>query len=1747
MSYTEQFDMLSSIGNAITGAGDSLANTGSTFSSSPANFLIATAAETVSTIWNSLTPASINVNTVDWLRSVDRDAAKMLEENRESINLASMFAGTVVPAGISLKMMNLARSGLIGVGYSERLVGSSWVGSKQKALMQEIETTFREAGPATTEYKALRRKLFSANATQQILDNFVVEAAVVMGMNAHPWMEDYKENPLQNYLLGAAIGGIFGVGFSIPASKAAIRKLTGAVEREQQEAIIESGVQLVHPAFTNSAKIQAHNKNVDILDTIANDTTQPQPVRDLATSRRLQDREAAAKAFNAAVPWLEKEPATSPLRTAVLDILNDPAFLGVDQVLKFNMDRLSGYTPRQAALVKDPSSMPAGRIHWLHESLVDDKQKAETVFVRLGNKDVFAFEGIQNAAWAADIPNIKTIIADAAKRKDINLVSPVKDWTEDNLFRSRTSAQVDADHLRELAALTKIPETQIPYLTVAPDHLPRLNAIIAYADKLTPEERAALRIRVTADYPTYSAQKEFVEKTVKPTYWGDIQRTANADDVMVKLRADAPRDATAKKAVELLEGWLGSKSRRAPLVSAMNQAFTGTRTAQSGVDAAAAKLIWETGASFRQAMRAHADADGYVYLWRGSEAEKEFTHASVQSYSFDRNAAHMFGPHNKLYKIHVDNLIGSLSRGGLRSEYEIIATAPHFETVNNVPVATSVSKAVDLPEQAANTISVDGLVEQYANAVETHIKQLDSTGVFSAEEISARTNTTKDGVMLVLGGGHLKDAKTEWRRYRSIDNINEYIGDQNKLLAFRGNPSRSQMADQYSSLDRHQYRAMQQEETESFTRSSGSLVANSIADLLATEQMKLLTDTASREVAQIGRALVETPRIQSADNMVRALKDGYVFTGIGKLYINLVDGVRKVLLEPLAQPAIGIKNNPTQLVEFNMVVNKLYSMKGWRDIVEDPITGKWVILEKDDRGQVRFATKANGDTWFIQQDAVAHFINATRAPSGELKKLHDLNRKLRGQAPLNDLGLYLPPLNLVNKNYAFVIDRSHQKGTQLLIADTADELGTQINAWKSANTGAESIEILTKGQTEADALARHYQVGDMYVTYANVAEQHTGVASLALLPTDTRLLENILQGYETSVIQSSRAYTSHYLRDTVGWLDTLSEHFSSLTRDQPKRGLNKETINNPAESIRNVLLGQDQLQQSVGLQEANNYTEFLINSGLSKIDKFVSTARLDPTNHRDYFDKLNAELRAVGITESPFASFQTYLAANIRETKNLAPGLVSAASGLTATMGLRFMEMANAAVNIMSVPIMTWSALMERLPATPIQNSTGSVTFPLRIMMDGIRHMYSPQGRALEQGFWEPKGLIDQVLRQFEDSVTALNRAQLGKGASENAIAAMHSITNNKGFISLLSTPSDWAEKFTRRFAMHTGYMGAKHAYPGIDDTAATLAAMHFADRTVGNYHAHQRPTIFQGTLGATVGLYQTYMLTYAQHVYRSLEERNFKQLASLMLVQAGIFGTKSLPGYNLLSEHIVSHFNNDQWDLTTGVYRAVGDPLAEVALYGLPSSITGAAFYTRGDITPRIPSTATDLAVLNAAIQGYGLVTNTISKISQGAQDGFITRNFLEALSLQSLSRPVARWSEILTGTSQTSQGNTVSTQDEVWTPIGVAARMLGARPLEEQVTRETIHLNKFYEQRDFENRQRAMSAVKTALRGGDLDDAVLSRVAFDYMRQGGTAKGWKAVMNDTLIHADLGARMDLKRKLEPTSPLHTMIGDFF
>jgi len=293
------------------------------------------------------------------------------------------------------------------------------------------------------------------------------------------------------------------------------------------------------------------------------------------------------------------------------------------------------------------------------------------------------------------------------------------------------------------------------------------------------------------------------------------------------------------------------------------------------------------------------------------------------------------------------------------------------------------------------------------------------------------------------------------------------------------------------------------------------------------------------------------------------------------------------------------------------------------------------------------------------------------------------------------------------------------------------------------------------------------------------------------------------------------------------------------------------------------------------------------------------------------------------------------------------------------------------------------------------------------------------------------------------------------------------------------------------------------------------------------------------------MGLFQTYMVTLAQEIYRGFELKNYKALAKMMLTQASIFGGKSLPGFNEVSNVIGEHFSEDHYDFTTGTYKALPSGVADVILYGMPSSL-GPAVYTRGDIQPRVPNLLG--GVQNLAAVQIAKQTLEAGKALAGAacdvgEDGAAI-NLLEALSLQSVSRPIARFSELISGHSVTKSGNQIADQQEVWSTQGIMARILATRGIREVKAREAQFQNSMYNAIDVEERKAAAHKLKTHIRSGTRTPDIMEKVQEQYMRTG-SASGWRSAVNKALIDTDSPGVSAVRNHLHPSAVANKMIDD--
>jgi len=222
---------------------------------------------------------------------------------------------------------------------------------------------------------------------------------------------------------------------------------------------------------------------------------------------------------------------------------------------------------------------------------------------------------------------------------------------------------------------------------------------------------------------------------------------------------------------------------------------------------------------------------------------------------------------------------------------------------------------------------------------------------------------------------------------------------------------------------------------------------------------------------------------------------------------------------------------------------------------------------------------------------------------------------------------------------------------------------------------------------------------------------------------------------------------------------------------------------------------------------------------------------------------MNEQLKANGLTPFSHADdYLRYLREGTVHPENITPRLIALSNGVAATILLRFMEIAQPLVNMISLPILTSGAISRKLEGSFVNgvldpNAKFSV---VSSMYDGIRLMNHPIEGAKWRKLGEDKHLFKSIVSEASETLREIHSVGGGNiSKMENALES--------SFIKMMAKPADFSETLVRKSTFFTGVALAKKAYPGLSDTGVMTFARNFMDEAIGNYTAAQRPVAFQG------------------------------------------------------------------------------------------------------------------------------------------------------------------------------------------------------------------------------------------------------------------------------------------------------------
>lgn len=891
-------------------------------------------------------------------------------------------------------------------------------------------------------------------------------------------------------------------------------------------------------------------------------------------------------------------------------------------------------------------------------------------------------------------------------------------------------------------------------------------------------------------------------------------------------------------------------------------------------------------------------------------------------------------------------------------------------------------------------------------------------------------------------------------------------------------------------------------------------------------------------LAQFNNFKGGNPLFQSADMVTASMGEvGRLVTALGDKRVHVANQIEKAFLDPVASAFRNLYTDDAARTEFAIFDNLRLSNKGI--LRYDPEARTFVTGKIDPKtGALKNPEPITDMT--VQNESVHRALQAIEQAANEVYETQVVVNRLSGKPRPASTGFWLPYTNLKNKEYAFVLN-INDNTQKLLVANNYDELQDLAKAY---NAGPDEV-IRFRTDISNEKLALMQDELEM-VTTANVGMQKRGIG-LAAPDLSPQRLSDIIDGFRSRFNAQTTAMVEYGSFDLMKKLDYLSAQAQRPLTDTNKTGFLKTVkqaqTKDTAADIKDILLGRNSAYRSELVQAFNKPVDTAIQFAIEATGKAFQVARqtksmLGNKESIDW-DTYEAARKANNIPD-PYAAFndaaKPFLLERAKSAGVTDPNrVIRAGNEMASMLALKFGELAQPIVNMLSLPILSTSTINRAIKATNITNANEALNSnSLSIMINGIRRMNSKDAnniRLFEMA--DQEGLLEPMLSEVDE---VMKMSRFSTGAIANLEKAMDST-----FVNMMSKPSELAEGLVRKAAFGTGVELAKRIYgSAASDRQVLIYARDYMKQALGNYSTAQRPMMFQGSLGAAMGLFQTYMLTYAQNMYRHIDLKDYKGLGQTMLAQAGIFGTGSLPGFQPISQAIGNNFSDENFDLYTGTYRAIGDDAASILLYGLPSNL-GPAVHTRGDVNPRIPTGFETMVAPSMVGQVIGSMVEVGKSVLQ--QDGNAGQAFFEALSTQSVSRPIARLSELASGYSVTGPGNTIAGPEEVWSWQGILSRVMSTRPLNEAKVRESIHLNSYYGSLDREAKQGVLERLRTAIRGGNLNDGLMDELAADYLRTG-TPQGFRQAVNQAFLEGSNARMVDLHNRFGD-SPLMLMVDD--
>lgn len=477
---------------------------------------------------------------------------------------------------------------------------------------------------------------------------------------------------------------------------------------------------------------------------------------------------------------------------------------------------------------------------------------------------------------------------------------------------------------------------------------------------------------------------------------------------------------------------------------------------------------------------------------------------------------------------------------------------------------------------------------------------------------------------------------------------------------------------------------------------------------------------------------------------------------------------------------------------------------------------------------------------------------------------------------------------------------------------------------------------------------------------------------------------------------------------------------------------------------------------------------------------------------------------------SPFQTTQDFLDSTYKQSiQPSARKYMAKLSLISSTMSLRFLDEGSFVNNILgtAVALPAVTSSMRKLPNESVDEWLGrtaawgsrytqnTMTFsPNKAMANAAKKYWSgeltePMKDAASMGYFKTEyAALAEVLT---------NPAHGGKGQFEK-------------WVDFASKGADQSEIWSRKIAWGVGYSIAKDLHQFEDKRSIYLFANNFVNETIGNYSASNKPAMFQGAVGLPLGAFQTWMFNFYRRLYGYIERGDIKSLGAQYATQASLFGAKSVPGWSLWNQFMMTSENGAD-DTSTRIERkfpvGVREMLLNGSLSGIPAMFgyDSPAFYSRGsvDMTAAPPTLldASKAPPIQFLANTYKGITATIDNIFGAGH--FSMQQQEEILANFTTNRALKSIMEMAANAKTDQRGDVIQygTRDAVH----IASAILGATSSSTRHLQEAYSHQKAVEVTQADLRAKLNDHTRALMRGGEFGVSDLQDIVKDYTSSGG------------------------------------------